>query len=263
MKKLMILVVLLAVLGGGVYYLFLSLNSIVKAAIETTGTEATKTSVGVSNVDIELTNGKGAIKGFTIANPPAFKEPLAFSLGGIALKVDTSSVTKNPVVIDEIIVKAPEVVFEVNKDGKANLGVLKENLLKMGGGGGSAPQDEKQESTTRLVIRKFVVEAGKMTARIAALGDKPLEAKLDRFVLTNIGDTSKGSSPDEVARKLIGEFINRASKAATRQGLDKHIKGKVNELKNKVENKITNRLQDKLGVSKEEGKKALKGLFGR
>ena len=261
MKKLIILVIFLAVIGSGAYYLFLSLNPFIKRIIETTGTDATKTNVTVSNVNIELTSGKGAIEGFTIANPTGFKEPQAFSLGGIELKVDTSTVTKNPVVIDEILVKAPEIVFEVNKEGKANMGVLKENLI--GPGTTETKPQSDGSASTRLIIRKFVVEAGKMTARIAALGDKPLEAKLDRFVLTDIGDDSKGASPKEVAQKLIGEFINRASKAATRQGLDKHIKGKVNELRNKVESKITNRLQDKLGVSKEDGKKALKGLFGR
>ena len=262
MKKLVILLILLAVIGGGVYYLFLSLNSIIKAAIETTGTEATQTSVAVAKVNLELTNGKGAINGFTIANPKGFKEPNAFSLGGIELKVDTASVTKDPVVIEEIIVKAPEIAFEVNKDGKSNMGVLKENLI----GKGTSPAEPKPDDkgpSKNLIIRKFIVEAGKMSARVAALGDKPLEVKLDRFVLNDIGDKSKGSSPEELAQKIIGEFVDRASKAATRQGLDKHIKGKVTELRNKVEKKLTDKLQNKLGVSKEEGKKALRGLFGR
>ena len=68
---------------AAVIYVWSSLDSIVAAAIEKYGSQATQTSVSVSGVKLELTQGRAAISGLTVANPSGFSTPTVFSLGGI------------------------------------------------------------------------------------------------------------------------------------------------------------------------------------
>ena len=74
MKKIALgaLLVLLLIIGGSVYFLLSNLDGLVKTAIETYGSEATKTAVSVSSVKIVLQDGSGSIQGLTVGNPKGF-----------------------------------------------------------------------------------------------------------------------------------------------------------------------------------------------
>ena len=80
MKKLALgaFLVLLLSIGFGVYYLLSNLDSIVKAAIESYGSEATQTTVRVGKVQLKLTDGSGSISGLTVGNPKGFAAAQAF-----------------------------------------------------------------------------------------------------------------------------------------------------------------------------------------
>ena len=123
MKKLALgaFLVLLLSIGFGVYYLLSNLDSIVKTAIESYGSEATQTTVRVGKVQLELTDGSGAISGLTVGNPQGFAAAQAFSLGEIATQIDLKSLSEEVTVIEHIIIRAPEVFFELNEAGKNNL----------------------------------------------------------------------------------------------------------------------------------------------
>ena len=116
MKKVVLgaILVLLITIGFGVYYLLSNLDSLVKSAIETYGSEATQTSVRVDNVKIVLQDGSGTIRGLTIGNPKGFATPNAFSLGEIATQIDLKSLSEDVPVIEHITIRAPEVFFELN-----------------------------------------------------------------------------------------------------------------------------------------------------
>ena len=51
-------------------------------------------------------------------------------MGNITTRIDTSSINRNPIVIDEILISAPAVVYEINKAGLSNVDVLKKNLAQ-------------------------------------------------------------------------------------------------------------------------------------
>ncbi len=89
-RKIIIVVgVLAAIIIGGVGYLLTNLDSIVKSAIAKYGSQVTKTAVRASSVKIQLTSGKGAIGGLTVANPPGFATPYAVRLGTISTRINT------------------------------------------------------------------------------------------------------------------------------------------------------------------------------
>jgi len=129
MKKtaLAIVIILLVAIAGAIYYVFSNLDAIVKAAIESYGSDAVKTAVRVEDVAIRLTEGAATINGLTIANPDGFVTPLAFSLGEITVDINLEKTEQALVAIDAINIIAPEVFYEINAERKGSLNVLKDN----------------------------------------------------------------------------------------------------------------------------------------
>lgn len=127
---------LLAVIAGGLFYLFSSLDGIVKTVIERVGSDVAGTKVSVGGVALRLAEGKATLSGLTVANPPGFSSEPAIRLGEVTIALDTSTLNHSPIVIKEVSVAAPAVALELGAGG-SNLAVLRRNVT-----GATAGQDE-------------------------------------------------------------------------------------------------------------------------
>lgn len=115
---------------------FSSLGSLIKAGIETYGTEITQAKVTLDSVELDITSGKGALSGLMVGNPKGFKTPSAFKLGRISITIDTASVASDPVIIKEIVITKPDVTYELGPGGN-NIDAIQNNvnayMAKFGG----------------------------------------------------------------------------------------------------------------------------------
>ncbi|MSO65716.1 MAG: hypothetical protein EXQ85_07970 [Alphaproteobacteria bacterium] len=191
-----------------VVFVFLGfLNSIVKTAIETAGSAATKTKVTVRDVDISVTEGKGTIRGLVLGNPGGYKTPSAMQVDDASIVLDISSVAKNPVVIREVVIVAPQLTYEVGEGG-SNIEVIRKNIegfVGQGGGGkggqatnSKAPKD-KGGATNGEIAEKLIDE-------ITGATSKAITASAD--VRNLLGDKLPGA-----ARQLLergGEGVGGA-----------------------------------------------------
>lgn len=191
-KKILIgVVVLLVIAAGGAYYLYSNLGGLIKTAMETYGSEATQTQVKVSNVKLSVTSGEGAISGITIGNPKGYSAANAFALGVVSMKVDVASVTKNPVVIKEIVIDKPQLAYEMSADGSSNLQAIQKNVnayaAKMGGGASAQkPAAGSKEPERKLIIENLYVRNGQIAASHAVLKDQKISTPLPTIHLTNM-----------------------------------------------------------------------------
>lgn len=110
MKKILISLVLLVIIGVGV--VFFAFDSIVKGGIETAGSRVLQTPVTVSSVGVSPLSGNGGIRELRIRNPEGFNEPYAMELGGLDVGVDVGSVFSDVVVIDHIVIDNPVITYE-------------------------------------------------------------------------------------------------------------------------------------------------------
>jgi len=269
MKKIIVGIVLIIVIAtiGGLYYVLNNLDNLVKEAIETYGSEATKTAVRVNQVKIDLGKGGATINGLTVANASGFSMPLAFSLGEITAAIDLQSLQKEPYIINEITVLSPQVFVEVNKDNKTNLNQLNKNLL---GDTKSAAkpkviEDNAKIPEPRIIIRKLVFADGDINAKVVALKNKEYKLKLPSIHLSNLGG-SKGATPSELSIEIIKQLTDRASAVVK----EKVIDAELDKLKAKANKKIDDekaRLKEKSDAySREQKQKAsdkFKGLFNK
>ncbi len=262
MKKILIgLVGLLVIVLGISIYVFSSLDGIVKNAIETYGSEATGTQVSVANVKIALKSGAGKISGLNVGNPKGYSASNVFELGEISTKIDTGTVTENPVIIDELIIRSPVVFYEINKAGVSNVDVLKKNLAQAGG----ASEKASEESTgkpLKFIIRKLVVEGGKASVRIAALGNTVQHVNIPRIRLSDVGKKSGGATAAEVAQILGKHLVKSVKKSVATLGVKQYLGKSADMLKKGALGKVGSGLGGVVGGAGGKVGGALKGLLG-
>ncbi len=228
-----------------VWRLVASLDSIVAEAIERYGSEILGVPVRVASVELALTEGRGSIYGLRVGNPPGYAAGDAFRLAEVTLEIDAASVTESPVVLPQIRVIGPEVSLELDAKGGSNLQTLQRNVQRAagsgapdaeaeGGGGGDAGEP------VRLLIRRFVFEAGVLRGDAAALSGREedrFEAELAELSLSDIGG-AKGATPSEVGETVMRAFLRQSLKTAAasqaRHQLEKRLGDVVGEKSGKL-----------------------------
>jgi len=272
MKKVLIgLVVVIIVAGVGIWYTLGNLDSIIKAAIEKYGSEATRTQVSLSRVDLKLKEGSAALNGFRMGNPDGFKTDKAMSFGTVSVKVDTSSLTSDVIVIKEVVIAAPDIIYE-SGDGGSNFDVIQKNVdayAKSLGAGGEKKEASSEEGGKKIIIENLYVRDGKVALNSPLLLGKTVTVPLPDIHMKDIGKEEKGASPGEVASKLMDEITGKIA-GVGKQGLDsavKMAKDAMEGAKKMMEGAGdgAKKMMDDSGAGNavDDATKSIKGLFGK
>lgn len=251
MKKILFgLLFILLIIIAGAYFVLGNINSIVKNQIEKHGTGALQTLVQVSDVNIQLMEGLGEINGFSIANPQGFSKTSALGFQTIRLDLDTASITKMPIVIEEVLIDSLSTLYEVNAQAKGNINALLEPLKSNAQNekaSSESAQQEAQKSDVRIIIKKIVVKDTQLVLDLSALGDKRYEETLPSFTLNDIGGT-EGLPPEQLGKEIGNRLLSNLLQKAKEKQKDK--------LADKVKEKALEEL-------KEKGGDTVKGLLDR
>ena len=254
MKKkylLLIGVVLIAGVGGILAYRLLgSLDRIVKSGVETFGPEITQADVRLDSVDVDLSTGKLALNGLVVGNPKGFETPEALKLDRISVTMDMRSLTKTPIVIDEIMIQAPAVTYELGGSG-SNLDALSKNIDAYSGKNGKHDRDDQGP---KLLIRNLYIKNGKINVSMKALKGKTLASPLPDVHMRDIGKSSGGATPGQVAKAVMGKITAGTGTAISKLDLGK-LTGTASGALQTAGDAV------KSGVEGVGG--ALKGLFGK
>ena len=205
--------------GFMVVFLLFSMDSLVTMAIEKYGSEALDAKVTLDETKISATSGKGTLKGLEVGNPKGFETDTAFKLGEISLQLDVGSITKDTVIIKEIIISAPEITYEMGTDG-SNLDALQRNATGQTGGGQGKGSDagrpvKSKKSGKKLIIDNLIILDGKINVSAVGLQGQKMSVKLPKVQLAGIGRDKGGATPGEVIKKLI-DAINIAAGGAVK-----------------------------------------------
>lgn len=236
MKKIILAVVVLlvVVIGGALYYVFTNLDAIVEAAIEKYGSQTTQTAVQVDNVRIKLTDGAGMISGLSVANPKGFGTPNAFSLGAIETQIDIKSLTKGPITIDKVIIRNPQVFYEMNKDRQGNLNELQKNIAASTGASNTKKPAANSEEP-KLIIRHFQLADATVEANVVPL-NKKYTLKLPTIDMRDLGGKN-GATPSEISRQVLDTLTRQALAAVKQAGIDEKVQATKAEAQEKVDTK--------------------------
>jgi hypothetical protein len=204
--------VVVVVVVVAVILLMSSLDAVVKAAIEKIGSDVTGTRVTVDDVDISPTSGAGAVRGFRVTNPEGFEREDAFQFDEITMKIDLTTLTKDPVVIEEIVVTNPRIRYEFGGRG-TNVGEIQQNVEGYVGEPG-------ETSGPDIVIENLHFRGGKINVAGAKLLSQGVTTPLPDLHMTNIGTEEGGATPAVVTQKVMGTLGRKIATAVGSLDLD-------------------------------------------
>jgi hypothetical protein len=166
-----------------------------------------------------------------VGNPKGYKAPHAFSLGSIVLAIDPASVTKNVILIRELVIEAPDMAYEKG-DGGSNVEVIQrnvENYVKTHFGGG-APQDKGKKADpaqeTRFIVEKLQIRNGKV--KVAGVVGKDADVALPAVNLRDVGRSKGGVTGGELA-SIVVKQMTEGIVASVVRGAAKEAVGRVKE----------------------------------
>jgi hypothetical protein len=136
MKKLLIIVgVFCAVVVIGVVVASLFLGSIVTKGVNRFAPRITGTKVTLDSASISPLSGSGTLHGLLVGNPEGWKSDKAFSFGKVHVSIEPASLVGDHIIIKEMLIEAPEFVYET-KIISSNIKDLLKNIEANIGGTG-------------------------------------------------------------------------------------------------------------------------------
>jgi hypothetical protein len=207
---------IVALVAGGIW-IYLSLDFIVKRAIEAYGPDIVGAKVAVESVKLAPASGVGAIRGLAIGNPPGFHSEHSLTVATIDVAVETASVTKDVVHVGRIAVVGPVITYESSRNG-SNFDAIQRNVARRAAGKAS-------RKDTRLVVDQLVIRGARViyAPEIATRG-ATISFDLPDIQLTNIGKRQGGVTPAELTNVIVQALVARMAQAmgrgAARHGIE-------------------------------------------
>jgi hypothetical protein len=222
-------VILLILIAGAGYYLFSNLDSLIKAALEKYGSQATQTAVSAGSVSLSVTTGAGAITGLSVANPPGYSSASAISLGGITFQLDTASLPgSGPIIVDNITITAPVFTYEVRGLGPgSNLQTIQDNIQSyLNGGGANRETGLSGAATRKEIIRDLTITGGQVIVIAPALSGKPLAEPLPATHFAGLGG-STGATPAQIGAQIMNTVAREAAGAGAAALINHQLGAKI------------------------------------
>ncbi len=202
-----IFVVLLLLVGGGLYYVFTNLDAIVERGIETAGSSAAGTAVEVDSVDVDLLAGSATIHGFTLANPSGYSDAPMLSFDELGVVIDIASMSRDSgtISITSITSRNPHLLYETH-GGVSNLDVVRERLASAP----AEPEPQGPGQELQLKIGSIVIEGIGATVSSDLL-PAPADVELGDVRLQNLSGT-----PAEIAQQVLRPLLTQIAASAAR-----------------------------------------------
>lgn len=212
------MLLVLAVVAA-VFWFLANLGDRLKAAVEEGGAAAARVSVTLAEAEVKPAQGRATLSGLVVGNPPGFKTDHAFALGAIAVKIDAATITKDVVIVTEVVVQDLKASYELGANG-SNLDAIRKNVERLAAGGGGPGDGPK------IIIEDLYIRGGTLTVSAAALGGKTLTAPLPDIHLSDIGKDQGGATATEAAAQVmaaltseIGRFVAGLDIASVFEGV--------------------------------------------
>ena len=189
----------------------------------------TGVSVDVDKVGISLADGRGEIGGLVIGNPRVYEGPHAFKLGSIVLALDKTTDTADVVVIKELTIDAPDIVYDKGENG-SNVEAIQRNIdeySKTHSGG----QDKEQADKSDASAKRFIIESLQIRNGKIRLTDRDTVMDLPPFQLRNVGKSQGGMTGGEIAEMVVKQMTQATVASAARARAQEGVKQAVDDAK--------------------------------
>jgi len=236
MKKFIIFITLLVAIGGGAFWFLTSdkLNTIIAEQIEIQGKKFTEQLVTVEKVDMQLFSGAGTINGLILNNPSGYTTRPLFALDKVTIDINIESLAGvregKPILIDAIIIDAPEALVEFNETGHSNIQVILDAINKNIPKSSTAKETSASETDSpKIRVKKFVLAGVALRVDLTKLGNTTHKKILPDIHLANIGG-EEGIPANELGGVMIKKALSaiwKEAKNSQKDALKDQVKDKA------------------------------------
>lgn len=212
MKRIVLLLILLGLLGGGAY-LYLNGNQAVTRAAETIASDALGVPVRIGSIELSLRNQKATVRNLSIGNPPGFTQPHAIEAAEIAITLASASRTR--IDFKDITVKGSVVYFEVNERGM-NVLALKDL---------AARKEQRQKAAAqpvKVVIERMRIDPTTIRPSVSLLAGDIGPITMPALTLTGVGQGRTTSAGDAIVQ-ILDQYLALVAKQARESSILKHV----------------------------------------
>jgi hypothetical protein len=187
--------------AAALWWVYASRDALVKQAIERYGPQITGVTLTVKSVDFEPAQGKGAITGLQLGNPPGYKSPRAFTLAEMRLAIDFSTITSNVVHLTEVSLDAPVITYE-RGSGTDNLRVIQKHI-------------DAQAAKSSGPGRKFIIDNLHIRNGRVNFSDT-LSLPMPDVHLRDVGKKSNGATVGEIVNQVWDALVQNITSLSAR-----------------------------------------------
>jgi hypothetical protein len=206
----------LLALAGAVAYFAWSLDARVERAIEESGTRLFGTRVTVDSVDLELSAGRGTIRGLRVANPDGFSDEDAIEIDAIDLSIEARSLREEPFRVQSVRIGESTVRFEIEEHGGSNLEQFARRVAKPS----ADSEAEAGGEPRRLAIDELSVAGGEIF--FARPDAAPERVNLPSLEMSGIGGEA-GATGGEIGQLVARAFLRRVVAATAGHQLGRAV----------------------------------------
>jgi len=200
MKKKKLILGVLAGITGLLVIAFavvaMSLDLIVKSGVETVGPQMTRTTFTLEDVEISPFDGTGSITGLLIGNPDGYTSDFAVKMDRALIQIRPSSMWSEKLIIDSILVAAPEIAFEGGTSAN-NLGTILQNIKAYTG------EKDRDRSNRKLQVNHFRLSGAKVHLKLSIFGNRIITLAAPDIELHDLGTGPDGVTSAELTDLVV------------------------------------------------------------
>lgn len=220
MKKLLIVLgSLLALVAIGLFVASFFLGSLVTKGVNRYAPGITGTPVTLASASISPLSGTGTLNALFVGNPPGWKSDKAFSFGKVHLNVEPRSLLSDHIIINEMVIEAPEFVYET-KIISSNVKEILNNIEKGLGRGGDTPADQPETADgkpLKFTVKRFRLENAKVTI---GAGNSSFVAQMPPLILADLGTKEGGLTANQLATQVLAHILTNITRAVAGAALN-------------------------------------------
>jgi hypothetical protein len=259
MQKIIIaIVIVIALLAAGIWYVASQTDTLIKQQVEQQGTKYLGTQVTLEGTELSLKEGKLALSQFAIKNPAGFSDNNAVSAQSILL--DLGAPRGDAYVVQQFALNVPAILYETDSQGGSNLLTIKKHLETQLPRQDTAQPAPSTGELPLVIIDNVVIADTALALDFSALPVEQFGVEKTKYDITlpsfNLGAIGKpnGIPADQIGAAvtdaLLAEVIRVAkaeAKKAAKDAAKKRLEEEVDKQKDKLKEKAKDKLKDLLG----------------
>jgi hypothetical protein len=167
---------------------------------------------------IALDQGQGQIQDIRIKNPESFSKQEALSISSVMARFTPPATTQErQIMVQELVIDKPQILYETNADGKSNLKAISRTLQNYANekitekAQKLKDQDPSFAQDWRFIVKDVKVTGGEIIIVHQSLPNGPVKMPMEDFTLHNLGANRNGLFSEELTVLLLGALCQRAT----------------------------------------------------